>query len=437
MAGGTSRAWAGALVATLSVLAGGGRAVGAAASVAPFTVQASVDRHDRDPIGESTRPAISRDGRYVAFESDASDLVPGDHNFARDIYVRDLVAGTTTRVSVDVGGDANNWSRDPSISGDGRYVAFWSGATDLVPGDGNGIDDVFVRDLTAGTTVRASVDGRGGDPNGESYQPSLSGDGRYITFFSNATDLVPGAWDPVSDVFVRDLALGTTTRVSVDVNGNPPNGGSFEPVVSDDGRFVAFSSYARDLLPGNAWGGSDVYVRDVVAGTTTLVSVDAGGAGDNEAFAPSMSASGRYVAFWAIADDLAPGDGNGAFDVFVRDMVAGTTTLVSANPAGAAGAGDSWLPAISADGKRVAFSSDAADLVAGDANGKRDVFVRNVAAGTTTRVSVDEDGGDASGSSEWAAIDGSGHRVAFESVAHDIVTPDHNGLRDVFVRTLH
>src|SRR5262245_37962878 len=202
--------------------------------------EASVDRRGLDPPGESWVPSVSPDGRYVAFHSFARNLVVGDGNGLVDVFVRDLVAGTTVRASVDdAGGDANGPSYYASISADGRFVAFMSFASDLVPGDGNGVPDVFVRDLVAGTTVRASVDALGGDPDGDSTTPAITPDGRYVAFASSANDLVPGDHNGSFDVFVRDLMAGTTARVSVDVGGRDTNGNSYQAAITPDGSFVA------------------------------------------------------------------------------------------------------------------------------------------------------------------------------------------------------
>ena len=236
-------------------------AMTASAQADVVTREASVDRRGLDPAGFSAIASVSADGRYVAFQSFAGNLVQGDGNSRIDVFVRDLVAGTTVRASVDAtGGDANDYSLWPSISTDGRYVAFASAASDLVPGDGNGVIDVFVRDLVAGTTVRASVDALGGDPDGNSTTPAITPDGRYVAFASYANDLVPGDRNGYADVFVRDLVAGTTTRVSVDRARRDTNGASYQASITPDGRFVAFYSLASDLVAGDRNSFPDVFV---------------------------------------------------------------------------------------------------------------------------------------------------------------------------------
>jgi Tol biopolymer transport system component len=307
-----------------------------AAWAASMTVRASVDTEGGDPNRDSDRPSMSGNGRYVAFQSFASDLVPGDGNGTYDVFVRDLVSGTTVRASVDTeGGDPDGFSLFPSISANARHVAFYSLASDLVPGDGNGTDDVFVRDLVSGTIVRASVDTEGDDPNSESQFPSISANGRYVAYTSDASDLVPGDRNGTNDVFVRDLVSGTTVRASVDSEGGDPNSSSFSPSISANGRYVAYTSFASDLVPGDGNGTYDVFVRDLVSGTTVRASLDTeGGDPNSSSFERSISANGRYVAFSSDASDLVPGDGNGAADVFVRDLVSGTTVRASVDTEG-------------------------------------------------------------------------------------------------------
>jgi Tol biopolymer transport system component len=290
------------------------------------------------------------------------------------------VAGQVTeRVSVDSSGtQENNACRSPSISADGRYVAFYSYADNLVSGDTNGTWDVFVRDRQSGTTERVSVDSLGAQGNDFSYTPSISADGRYVAFMSKATNLVGGDTNGAWDVFVRDRQGATTERVSVDSLGSQGNGGSNVPSISADGRYVAFQSNATNLVSGDTNGSPDVFVRDRQTGTTERVSVDSGGVqGNGTSSLPSISADGRHVAFESYASNLVSGDTTWWQDVFVRDRQSGTTERVSIDSFGAQGNGFSDKPSISADGRYVAFRSDASNLVSGDTNGWHDAFVRD------------------------------------------------------------
>jgi uncharacterized membrane protein len=267
-------------------------------------------------------PAISADGRYVAFYSAASNLVIGDTNGYSDVFVRDRQTGQTTRESVDsAGAQANSTSYYPAISADGRHIAFWSSASNLVAGDTNGKDDAFVRDRQTGQTTRVSVDSTGAQSNGHSYYTAISADGRYVAFYSDASSLVAGDTNGYADVFVRDRQTGQTTRESVDSAGTQANNGSAYPSLSADGRYVAFRSSASDLVAGDTNGKDDVFVRDRQSGQTTRVSVDSAGTqGNNGSYNTAISADGRVVAFYSSATTLVAGDSNGKDDVFVHEQ---------------------------------------------------------------------------------------------------------------------
>ena len=412
-------------------------------TVAGTTVLVSVNSAGTDSgDGSSEEATISRDGRYVAFRSYAADLVDTDTNTALDVFVRDVAAGTTALVSVNASGtdSGDGSSSGARISANGRYVAFRSSVNDLVAGDTNGEDDVFVRDRVDGTTELVSVNAAGTDSgNSSSSVRGISTSGRYVVFTSHATDLVViSDTNGLTDVFVRDMVAGTTTLVSVNEAGNDSgNNESADPVISADGRYVAFQSYASDLvaiLDTNST--RDVFVRDLVAGTTALVSVTAAGtvAGNDGSSWAAISSDGRYVAFESYASDLVVTDTNGNEDVFVRDLLAGTTTLVSVNSAGTdTGSSQSFDSGISADGQRVVFQSYATDLVVTDTNGKRDVFLRDLVAETTIRASTNVTGTDGgNGISEYPVISAYGGYVAFESHASDLVATDTNSSKDVF-----
>jgi Tol biopolymer transport system component len=382
----------------------------------------------------------SADGRYVAFMSASSNLVPGDTNVFADAFVRDRWSGTTERVSVDsAGAQGNGVSRFPSISADGRYVAFDSYANNLVPGDTNVANDVFVHDRQSGTTERVSVDSAGaqGGPGGSNL-PCISADGRYVAFESYANNLVPGDTNLTGDVFVHDRQSGTTERVSVDSAGLQGADLSVEASISGDGRYVEFRSFAANLVPGDFNGSFDAFVRDRQLGTTERASVDSAGAqGNFGADWSSISADGRYVAFSSFSINFVPGDTNLSWDVFVHDRQSSTTERVSVDSTGVQGNSDSGFGpglSISADGRYVAFYSLATNLVANDTNGFGDVFVRDRQSGTTERVSLDSAGAQGNAYSYSAAISADGRYVAFWSRASNLVPGDTNDLWDVFVR---
>ncbi|HEY7149294.1 MAG TPA: hypothetical protein VH420_07595, partial [Gaiellaceae bacterium] len=340
--------------------------------------------------GRSFVPALSADGRYAAFYSDATNLVAGDANGARDVFVRDLQTGETTRVSVSsAGAEANGDSFAPAISSDGRYVAFASAASNLVAGDTNDANDIFLRDRQASTTTRVSVGFDGTQANGGSDQPSLSGDGRLVAFTSAATNISPGDTNALRDAFVYDRQTGTAVDISVDSAGVRADLESFTPMLSANGRFVAYMSFADNLIAGDTNEGADVFVRDLQASTTERVSEYTGHyEGDGDSQRPSISADGRYVAFDSDAWNLAWGDTNDEFDVFVNDRQTTVTTRESIDDSGTQSNGASYRGSISADGRYVAFYSEASNLVSGDTNGATDVFVRDRRSGATKRISV-------------------------------------------------
>jgi Tol biopolymer transport system component len=327
----------------------------------------------------AVEPAISADGRYVAFASVAANLVPGDTNSFDDVFVHDRVTGATVRASVTHAGAQADWpSNKPSISADGLTVAFVSDATNLVPGDTNLRRDVFVRDLQAGFTTRASVSSSGAQANEPSFRCAISGDGRFVAFESYATNLVLGDTNGKLDVFVHDRQTGATLRASVASSSAQANADSYTPSISADGRYVAFASLATNLVAFDKNGAPDVFVRDLQTSITTRVSVRADGSqAAGLSVAPSISADGRFVAFESAAPDLVAGDRSRVRDVFVHDRQSATTTRASVATDGAEGGGTSWSPSISGDGSVVAFASASSNLVAGDANAAYDVFARD------------------------------------------------------------
>src|SRR4051794_6946076 len=248
---------------------------GAAATA--LTTQASVSSAEAEGNGDSfSHPDISSSGRYAVFESEASNLVGNDLGGHEDIFVRDRAGGTTRRVSLNSRGKpGNDNSMYPSISASGRYIAFLSDATNLVKGDTNGATDVFVRDRKTGKTIRVSLSSRGKQANGPTgYTPSISGDGSRVAFYSEATNLVAHDSNGVGDIFVRDLRTKTTGRASVKTNGGQANGASSEPDISANGAVVAFTSEARNLVPSDTNGATDIFVRKLGSSPgTTRVSV--------------------------------------------------------------------------------------------------------------------------------------------------------------------
>jgi Tol biopolymer transport system component len=394
----------------------------------------------------SSAAAVSADGRFVAFWSAADNLVAGDTNGTTDVFVRDLQSGTTERVSIDsrerqsVGGDAfgspdSSFGR-PAISGDGRFVAFASTATNLAKGDRNQAADIFVRDRLAGTTERLSLTGRKGEPNSETAFPVISPDGRFVAFSSFADNLVAGDTNLATDVFIHDRQTQTTELVSVNSAEEQANAGSAGAAITPDGRFVAFGSGATNLVPGDVDDAAfDVYLRDRQSGTTVGISTLAPPSGlVRHSGGPSISADGRFVAFDSWDSNVVPGDTNDRYDVYVLDRNTGTVERVSVTDAGVEGNSDSMGPSMSSDGRFVAFHSDADNLVTGDGNFDVDVFVHDRTAHTTVRASVRTDGTETGFelASFSASISADGQVVAFESEG-DLVPQDSGFPVDVYV----
>jgi hypothetical protein len=347
----------------------------------------SVSSSGEEGNGFSSGTMLSADGRHACFVSTSTNLVPGDTNLKEDSFVHDLWTGTTQRVSVSSSGEqGNDHSSDVRISADGRFVAIWSNASNLVPNDTNGEPDVFLHDRQSGTTVRVNVSSSGGEANGATYEPSISGDGRFVTFASFADNLVPGDTNGFADVFVHDSLTGATTRASVTSTGGQALWGGRFPAISADGWFVAFESASPDLVPGDTNNETDIYVHDRQTGATTRVNVGPGGVQANDSATRScISADGRFVAFQTPATNLIQGGSSGT-EIFVHDRATGLTTLVSQSTSGLHGNGPSYNATISPDGKVVGFYSHATNLTPGDTNGKQDVFVRDCGGAVSPRV---------------------------------------------------
>ncbi len=390
-------------------------------------------------MGASSTARVSASGRYVAFRSAALDLVPGSTGGRIHGYVTDLVAGTVERVSVASNETAANSDTDNlAISGDGRFVAFASIASNLVPNDTNAVGDVFVRDRQSGLTQRVSVSATGAQAGRASFAPCISGDGRYVAFGSRAVNLVAGDTNNVDDVFLRDRQTAQTFRISLANNGAQGNGSSFGCAFSADGRFVAFASRATNLVPSDTNAADDVFVRDLVAGSTERVSVNSAGVQGNGGVAiapPAISANGRFVAVASNASNLVAGDTNDSQDVFVRDRQTDQTERVSVNSSGAQMPAGSFAlgAAVSADGRFVAFHATAPNLPGDDSTGPG-IFLRDRLNSTTTRVNVNSNGASGNSYSVWPAMSADARYVAFESGASNLVQGDGNGATDVFVR---
>jgi Tol biopolymer transport system component len=406
------------------------------ASAQSTTSCASVSSLGAIGDGSSFSPSVSRDGRFVAYSSLSTNLVANDTNFTPDVFVRDLVTNSTVRASVDSNGaegDSISWF--PSISGDGRFVAFTSFCTNLVPGDTNGWIDVFVHDMQTGQTTRESLDSSGAQANMSLGFVSISDDGRFVAFDGDATNLVPGDTNATSDVFLRDRLLAQTTRVSVSSGGVQGNGPSLNPSISGDGRYVVFSSVATNLIPNDTNLASDVFVHDTLTGQTTCLSINSlGQLGNGDSNYPALSRDGRFVSFDCGATNFVAGDTNGQNDIYVLEIATGQFSIASLNTSGAQGNMGSYGSAISAEGRFVSFYSSATTLAPVGPGGFTNVFLRDRLTNQTELVSIDGGGASGDDGSFFSTVSADGRVVAFESAATTLVGGDTNFSQDIFAR---
>lgn len=386
----------------------------------------STERVSLNPIwGQANQaslaPSVSANGRFVAFQSSATNLVPGAGGSA-SIFVHDRVTGDLDLVSVSSSGVPLDNCTGTSISNTGRFVVFLS------------FSKVYVHDRFTGSTNQADVDSFGIPGNGGSFAPTISTNGRFVVFHSIANNLVPGDTNGSFDVFVHNRQSGVTDRISVDSSGAQGFSSSDGSSISANGRFVAFQSVASNLVPGDTNGHSDIFVHNRQTGETECVSVDALGAhGNEDSKAPAISGDGRYVAFHSAATNFVSESTNGVTHIFLHDRQSGVTSRVSMNSMGTRANRSSFLPTLSASGRHVAFQSHATNLVPEDTNGALDTFIHSHLTGVTERASVSSFGTQGSGESHTPSLSSTGRRVAFASDSVDLVPNDTNGNQDIFL----
>ena len=414
----------------------------AAASTFPQLVNVASDGTPGN--APASIPSLSADGRYIVFASGATNLVPGDTNGLQDIFVHDMVTGSTMLASVaSDGAQGDGHSSYSAISSDGRYIAFNSAATNLVPNDTNGLMDIFAHDMVTGSTTRVSVATDGTEGNNNSSKPYITSNGRFVIFTSNATNLIPGITTGSGDIFVHDMLTGSTSLAldGAAVGGAQRDGGTWYPTISSDGRYIAFVSNATNLVPDDTNGTNDIFVYDMIMGFTTRVSVATDGTeGNSQSSYPYISFNGRYVTFKSWASNLVPNDTNGLQDIFVHDMVTGSTTLASVASDGTQennfpqqGIMSTLFPStISDDGQFVMFHSWATNLVPDDTNDNMDIFVHDTITGQTARVSLATDGAQANRSSLNGVISADGRYVTFFSEASNLIAGYNYPYRGVY-----
>lgn len=387
--------------------------------------------------GISSAPSVSSDGRYVAFQSGASNLVAEDTNGVEDIFVRDRQLGVTVRASVSSQGiQGNGACRLPSVSADGRYVAFSSHASNLVAGDTNGAEDVFVHDLQTSATTRVSVSTAGAQADGGSLRAAISGNGRYVVYDSTATTLVsPDSNADLNDVYLHDRDTGTTTRVSISSFDLQGNDNSLEADINYDGTVIVFASSATNLIGVNADtnGLKDVFRRQ--GGTTTRVSVSSAGAAPSggASYSPRVSADGRYVAFPSSATNLVSGDTNAVTDVFVRDTQAGTTIRASLGASGSQGTIFGWLTcSISGNGRYVGYWGGPL-VYPNNSTADRDVFVSDHPTAQIVLASRPDADATTTGTATDPSLSSDARWIGFTWEGPGLLSLDSNAFRDIYI----
>ena len=398
----------------------------------------SVNSEGDQGSGYSVEPDVSDDGRYVVFYAAAEDLVPDDTNGMLDIFVHDRFTNETTRVSISSDGEqANGQSAFPTISGDGRIVAFHSSADNLVTDDRNSETDMFAHDRETGFTVRVSVDSKGKQSNENSSFGAVSGNGQYVVF-QTAAQLSDDDVNNTSDIYMHDLLSRETVRVSVGTGGFQLHGASVDAAISYYGEYVAFSSLADNVDPIDIDNRYDIYVRDILSDETVLVSPSSSNdqSADEDCELPVISADGQKIAFISEATNLIEGEQLGIKYAFLYDRTKNLMRLMSRNYCGEPGDQRTDTVAITPDGQWVVFYSAAQNLVPGGSWPLRNIFLRNTDTNQILEVSEASDGSPADGDSFDPALSNDGHIVVFSSVADNLVEDDMNDTHDIFAHEL-
>jgi Tol biopolymer transport system component len=383
-------------------------------------------------LGASPSP----DGTVVAFSSEATNLDPADTDTIGDVYTKDLASGDLTLVSTTTEGEkGNGYSWLPSLSADGTAVAFASAATNLHPDDGDSIVDTYVKDLITGELVLVSTAENGVKANAASYFPSISADGTAVAFYSAATNLGQVGGSPGYHVFVKDLVTGDVTLAATNDNGKRANGFSYEATLSADGTRVAFYSEATNLDPADTDTAGDIYVKDLVTGEVMLASVSETGEksnGWNEY--PAISADGTKVVFVSAATNLDPLDTDEVVDVYLKDLVTGDITVVTVSETGEKSDQFAAEPHLSRDGTKVTFTTTATNLHPGDTDGILDVYVKDLVTGELLLASTSDAGVKGNDHNSQPRLSSDGTIVAFESHATNLDPGDTDTTRDIYVK---
>ncbi len=441
--------WAAPIVSGQTILIaasgpGGFDTEGWTLTVSPAAIPQQVFRvslsSDGGPPNRSSNEAyVSEDGRFAAFSSESTNIVPEDDDEIADIYLHDRTSGATRLLTFTPVGQTPRPSRNPVISGNSAIVAFTSFDTSLVPGDLANHADIFIYNIATQQITRATVGLGGAEANGSSDDADLSADGNIVVFDSAASNLVENDTNGTVDVFLQIRSTGRIRRISVSSTGEQANGESVKPAISPDGRVVAFMSRATNLIADDTNDVGDVFIHDTVTGETTRippVTLDGEPPNDESQSVDISGTNGRYLVFTSGATNLVPGDDDTADDIFWFDRETGELRRVTVNAAGVGANGPSGVAQVSADGRFVVFQSSADNLVAGDTNSRFDVFVKDMQTGTVRLMSANDSGVIGNGQSLRPMITANGRFVAFESKATNLSLDDSNDLSDVFIRDL-
>ncbi|MCP4359801.1 MAG: hypothetical protein GY796_17475 [Chloroflexi bacterium] len=409
----------------------------AQATAAPYaphagpTIRVSVKSDGSQSNDDSNLSDISADGRTITFISLADNIVSGDTNDQQDIFVHDTQTGVTERVT----DHANGPSYDPKISDDGRYVVFASRASNLVADDNNGKQDIFIYDRSGQTMQLVSVVVNGGADN-DSRHPDISGNGRYIVFSSSATNLVGEDNNLRDDVFRWDQQAKVMERISVDSNEAEGNGHSHSPAISSDGSRIVFVSIAANLVSGDSNNLPDIFLREINDDDTFRLSQSGATEANGDNLDPAISNNGDYVVFVSFSNNLVINDTNGYPDIYLRDLTDASMARISITSANAQP--DDWCeePAISGDGRYVVFQSYASTLLSDNVSGSRDVFILDRQDHSFTRASIASSGVVGNASSKEPVIAADGRYIAYSSKADNLILIDTNGKRDIFVHDM-
>jgi len=404
--------------------------------------RASIASDGQQADRDSFEPALNASGRFLVFSSTGS-LVSGWQTRNRDIFLRDRLFNRTTVINQAPGGmpAVGGRSEHPSISADGRFIVYNSYAPNLVPGDTNNAADIFLYDREKDRTLRISVANGGKQANGDSLQPTISENGRYVVYTSKASDLVPGDTNKAWDTFVYDRMRQTTGRVSVstkNVQGNRDSG-FLGTDIDESGHFIVFASDATNLVSGDTNGTADIFIRDLRkdTGVTRRVSISSTGEQANgQSLFPTISGLGQMIGYTSIASNLVPNDTNSTTDIFLFDLSSTRTERVSVSTEGTQADEFSDVCDIDRSGRYIVFSSRASNLAPGDTLKHADIFLRDRKEKVTTRINVAEDGTGADGDSSDAysvSISDDGRFSAFVSASANLVAGDTNARADVFV----